>query len=905
MLKLHSSRLKKEKWNLHITLQEARRNEELIALSDSNTLRMIDAINGVKDVDKKAAAIQKEIRYIKKLETSKANRRRIRDLYTELDNLLYKPDYMCLIIDKDSDYDKACESGFSINDIHYERLLGTNGGVKNSTIVFVSSRVAPELKRRLENGRDPNKEMVPAKFESYKALSCSGSFPVSLPRGICVVPDCVTHFKSNIIYLNDENDGEPVMEYRENEEVELIDSDGYGLMLPSLAKRWSDELGLDYIMAGANTRFSWEKGMVFCFDFLDFADKVAGTRIIKDAWGNDVDLTYVELILTTSQLKLWDSYSSFQSYLENCLNNGYTFGLTKVCPKELENERDLNYQFIQSYQLTDEQIEELIQPTIQELRDILGLDYQKSILFLKGMFLSVDNLWKVEDDFVKALMIEPEMINDPYVRTRIWHMLRKRIKEAKVGVIRVSGNYSIISGDPYALCQSMFGLEVTGLLQAGELYNKYWIDKRTPYVSCFRAPMSCANNIVKLKVVCNENMRYWYRYMNTCTILNAWDTTTHATNGADKDGDMYFLTDNKVLVENTLSLPTIMCIQRKAAKKIIEEKDLIVANKNGFGEEIGKITNRITSMFDVQSQYQPGSQEYEVLSYRIMCGQHYQQCAIDKIKGIVAKPMPKEWYNRDANKIQEDDALEEIARKKFNNKIVADKKPYFMRYIYPDLMIKYNTYIRNADRKTLRQFGMSVKELQHKKNKTPEEKEFLRYYEIKLPISDHPCVQNKICKRFEQEFDGYLKQNPPLVDFDFTMLKTDLPYSRTQYKAISDLKLQYQKKVQDFVTDAYYRRIDPDDAAVGRAMLLRNFRQRCAEICSNEEQLCNIVLDMCYKNNKSKQFAWDICGTQIIENLLNKKDRKLHFPVMDENGSIEFGGKRFRIETTEIEGVDL
>lgn len=46
---------KKRKWDLHITLQEARRNEELIALSDSNTLRMIDAINGVKDVDKKAA----------------------------------------------------------------------------------------------------------------------------------------------------------------------------------------------------------------------------------------------------------------------------------------------------------------------------------------------------------------------------------------------------------------------------------------------------------------------------------------------------------------------------------------------------------------------------------------------------------------------------------------------------------------------------------------------------------------------------------------------------------------------------------------------------------------------------------------------------------------------------------
>ena len=151
----------------------------------------------------------------------------------------------------------------------------------------------------------------------------------------------------------------------------------------------------------------------------------------------------------------------------------------------------------------------------------MGLDYQKSLLFLKGMYLSEDDLWQLEDDFAKALMIEPEMINDPYVRNRIWQMLRKRIKEAKVGVIRVHGNYSIISGDPYALCQSMFGLEVTGLLKAGELYNKYWIDRGTPYVSCFRAPMSAANNIVKLKVACTDKMAHWYRYMNTCTILNA------------------------------------------------------------------------------------------------------------------------------------------------------------------------------------------------------------------------------------------------------------------------------------------------------------------------------------------------------------------------------------------------
>ena len=116
--------------------------------------------------------------------------------------------------------------------------------------------------------------------------------------------------------------------------------------------------------------------------------------------------------------------------------------------------------------------------------------------------------------------------------------------------------------------------------------------------------------------------------MTTVTILNSWDTTTHATNGADKDGDMYLLTDNKVLVENTLNLPALMCAQRKAPKKKIEEADLILANKNSFGDEIGKTTNRITTMFDIQAQYEPDSKEYQVLEYRIQCGQLFQQNAI-------------------------------------------------------------------------------------------------------------------------------------------------------------------------------------------------------------------------------------------------------------------------------------
>lgn len=625
--KLHSARLRKARWNLTLPISEARRNDEVISLSDSQMLRFIDKLNGVTDGDSVAKNIKKQIKMLKKEPNSLQNRRKIKKLYEELDEVQYKPDYMCLIIDKEKDYWRACR-GFRINGIKYARLLGTNGGVKASTIVFVSERLAPELRRLIDNGRDKSKELVPAKLEAYQALVCSGSIPVSMPKGVAVVDDCYTTFKANVINLNDECDGDPVMTFVKDEEITLDASDGYGLMLPSLASRWSEELQLDYTAGGMNTRCAWEKGMVFAFDFLRFADEVAGTRIIKDAWGNDVDLTNVELILTTSMLKLWDSYDSCEDYLRNCKENGYTFGITKTCPNKLERERNLNYQFIQSYELTDEQIDELIAPTIEEIHDILSLDWRKAVLFLKGLGLTEDGLENMEADFVKAIMIDSRMMFDPFVRKKIFSMIKKRINDAKIGVIKVHGNYSIISGDPYALCQSMFGMEVTGLLHAGEIYNKYWLDSGAERLACFRAPMTSHNNIRLVHVAKGDDVQKWYKYMNTCTILNAWDTISPALNGCDFDGDLVMLTDNRVLVDNLVELPAIMCVQRKAKKCVPTELDLIQSNIDSFGDDIGKITNRITSMFDVISQFEKGTKEYEVLDYRIKCGQLFQQNAI-------------------------------------------------------------------------------------------------------------------------------------------------------------------------------------------------------------------------------------------------------------------------------------
>lgn len=854
-------------------------------------MRWIDELNGVKDAGEKVKRIKQQIRQLSRGENVSQNRKQMKALRAELENIQFKKDYMCLIIDREKDYRMACH-GFSINGVRYRRLLGTPNGIKNSTIVFISENLYPEISRRIENNRDPNKPIVAAKLEAYKGLTCSASNPVSFPKGICIVDDAENDFFSDVIYLSNAEltSEEPVMEYKKNYPIHLVASDGFGLMLPSLAQRWSEELKLGYLCAGMNTRFSFEKGMLFTFDFLDFAENVAGNYIIKDAWGNDVDVRNVEAILTTSMVKLWDSYENCDAYIEASLSNGYTFGVTKCSPEMLESERTLNYQFIQSYELSDEDIDELISPTMQEIRSVLGGDWRKAVLFLNGSGIDAQDIFRGKADIGRAMMVDRRMFNDPFVQHTLYSLIRNRINEAKIGVLNTHGNYSIISGDPYLLCQSVFGLEKTGLLKAGEIYNKYWSDRSAEKLACFRAPMTCHNNIRMVRPVVSEEINHWFRYMNTVTILNAFDTTTMALNGADFDSDTVMLTDNPVLVRKLVESPAIMCAQRKVEKNVPTEKDMIESNIKSFGTEIGQITNRITSMFEVQNGFEKGSNEYKMLDYRIKCGQLLQQDSIDKAKGVVSKPMSKTWYDRHAVNQIEDDEMRSLYRK-----IVASKKPYFMIYIYPDLMRQYKTYIKNTGNSCMREFRMTIDELLEMPyaKLTDRQKEFLHYYEKNMPVGRNRCVMNRICERFENEFDNIDRRYIKSEDFDYSIMKSFSPYTKSQYYSIKHLYDDYNKRLSGYAVVSNYERIDKDDSLASLTLMTDEFKASCYNVCPNALSLCDILLDICYNKDSTKRFVWNMCGDIIIGNLLYNNDNVVTFPKLDPNGDIEFRGNRF------------
>lgn len=293
---------------------------------------------------------------------------------------------------------------------------------------------------------------------------------------------------------------------------------------------------------------------------------------------------------------------------------------------------------------------------------------------------------------------------------------------------------------------------------------------------------------------------------------------------------------------------------------------------------------------------------YSPYKYRETEGSEDQQNTIDRAKGIIAKPMPETWYNRRANTIKPDDSEETINQKTFDLGIIADKKPYFMIYVYPHLKREYDEYFKKVNFKANAYFGKDIQELIDCDELQESEKEFLYYYYLFLPVGNNPCVINRISWIFEKEFDKYLRKINSATDFDYDILKSDTTYSKSNYNQIMTLYYQYMMQMDKLHKRARIERFD--DLNYERQKIIESFKMNCEIACTNEDELCNIVLDICYTKEGSKQFAWDICGEQIIRNLLSQKNNKVSFPERScNNYNFKYSGEAFIMKEIEADIV--
>ena len=898
--KLNSTYLDMNGYNVNIALEDVACNSEIvISVGHSQLIKWIEELTGTEENYLKAEQVRKEIKYLKSLGNTKDNKKKIKDKYNELYNLQFEPNLVSIQFDKKNHFNMCCQS-LIINGKPFHRLYGTPGGLKMSTVLFISKDLYQPVYDRVTNGRNMQLEYTPAKLEAYMALTSSTSNAVSWPNMI-VVNGTFTSFKSDVIEVRDGiESNDPVVEEVKGKEMSIEINDGCGIMTPEYSRKITYEAtGIDDIASGVCARCAFFKGMLFTFDFKDFAQNVANKYTIVDAWGYERNVMDADVIATTSQLKLWDAYSSYEDYRDNCLKNGYDFRLTKVS-EELDESRNLNYQFTQSYYLDDDDIEELISPTVNEIQDIILLDPRKSIVYLAGAGLNDKNVMK-SDNVAKALMINKDLINDPYVRSRIERMIQKKIRLAKISTIDVAGNFALISGDPYAMCEDIFGMEVKGLLGPGELYHKFWQERNVQEVVCMRAPMCAHFNIVKQQIKYSDSTDYWFRYIKDCIILNSWDTLRNAESGADCDGDILFTTNNKILVEKHRPLPALDCQQHKAPKMLPTEDNIAASNKRGFKNKVGSITNIGTSMLNLQSKFPVGSPEWDELEYRVICIQHFQQLSIDSVKGIKMTPMNNQWNSLSECLPSEGDDEEIATLKEFNKRICAHRKPFFFIYRYNTTKAKYDKYVKNVNSKLKLKYHTTLDEILVRDDLPQELQREKEYFFNKCPVDMSPGTVNRIAWAVNKKFDYFEKL--PAAQFDKEVIKSGVVYDKSDFYKVADVYKEYKSSIMNLNKKINTDEITEDESAFDMSVLNFIYKSKFYEVCPNAKMLCDILIDLLYDKFNSKGVVWDMCGDVIIENLLSKSGGFIEYPeVVDNNADFKCCRKAFKMKTINVGG---
>lgn len=508
--------------------------------------------------------------------------------------------------------------------------------------------------------------------------------------------------------------------------------------------------------------------MVCVFPIHEFCEEVNGGNYLVDTIYKDKDGNYIkadlrdyDVIISESQFKLWDSFDSVDTYINNCRKNKLDWRVALVSPKEAKKMLKLNYQFIQTLNLNKEDIEKLAEQFVEWITKVSYDDAYYMLLFLLGVnndaekinnFLSGSEVY-----WIKALIANNNVKNDKYIRTKVRELIKKKIENGCKGDIYVDGNFQVIVSDPYGFMQHVCGLPVTGLLKEGKAYSNYWNEQGVTQVDAMRSPLTYMSEHVILDLQKDEETEKWYRYCKLGIILNYHGHETFNFAGSDFDMDILATTPNKIMIKGVYKDELPVVYDAPNPKKLVfTEDDLYKSDTFSFGSIIGSITNKSSNGYAklplIEKEFGKDSQEYKLVKSRLQQCCKAQSAQIDKAKiGQEVKGIPKVWITRNKIKKNKNGRVVDrhAARKTLYNSTLLDKYPYFFRYVYKDTNKAYKKYLDEYNIICKQKYKMDLHKLEALENKTKEQKEFIsNFYEFcPVLISDSPM--NLLCKYIE------------------------------------------------------------------------------------------------------------------------------------------------------------
>ena len=842
--------------------------EQIVSMAENTFIEKAKKISGGQVDFDRMDEIDSEIKFISSKRNSNLNREKISRLLEERITLSFVDSVILLYVENKSQYTKIHElGGFEINGKHYVRFLAGAGHLRNDSVFFVWDKIYDELLDVLNCGRDVSQELNPGKLNAYFALSASSGNKVSFPNFI-IIPDYFYKRSAHFDFIDDNNKIE-----KKEMTVEMNAFDGAGIISPRLGKIWASDLGIDYLPSTFLVRSAFIKGMSVVFDIHALA-KELGKSTVKDIYGKEHNVFEVDLFISESQFKLSGGYRSGEDYIQKLLKYDFPFRVSRYSHRYSKRKTTTNYMFLQSLS-NDLNVESLCGDTVSYFADISFDDIIKTVLYMSGESsfgydFDTDDFSNL-DIVSKALLSYPKLINETYIRDRISSSLERQRSEAKLGKLIIKGNYSFIVSDPYAQCEHILGLVPEGLLSPDENYSGFWNGEGVTKVLAARSPLTHNSEVMLHKLIMNYTTEKWYKYQNTSHIISFKGLESFKGADFDFDGDIIMTTDNDDMISAVVGGNPITYNHPKAEKKKITQKSLFLADMSSMGTKIGFITNISSSLHSLYYSFLKGSVERHEIGQRLKLLRMYQGFEIDSGKSSGEKRLvPDEWskWSKELGDL--------------DKRIIADRRPYFMVYLYPHYFRKYKKELDSADRYCWSRFGKSASDVLSFPSNRVEENFCRNYYKYSYFIFS-PSPMNRVCWHMEETLstqEAHLREG----NFEYKEI-----YSSRKPNIDEDkLKAMYTVMEKYIVLKKVWRKSRGDIKKDIWDSLSQIRNNVIRDVTSNSQEIGDLAVALMEKTSRASSFSWNICGDDIVENILSRHGRQITIPLKDDYGDIKF-----------------
>lgn len=257
--------------------------------------------------------------------------------------------------------------------------------------------------------------------------------------------------------------------------------------------------------------------------------------------------------------------------------------------------------------------------------------------------------------------------------------------------------------------------------------------------------------------------------------------------------------------------------------------------------------------------------------------------------------MPDYWHSRRACFHKFKDNEDEL---QFQLRICADKKPYFMMYIYPSLgklVRKYEASVKFAAQQKFQQDYELLME-KDADELTEEEAGFVISADHNAPVNYGACTMNRLCWMVEDQFPRTATRQPKsefdqslVVDADFDIKQANKNF----LKRLGDIVREYAILIQQGMQTS--GDFDESNTNWFRA----TFERQLSMLSDDVRLVSNILAEKYYDKEWVRGMIWGRCPWTLLPAIAAKSETA-YAPVACADGEIAYIGERYTMKPIEV-----